>query len=130
MLDKKYDHISVEKDKYDKSNHPNIEHHFLTKELVNLNYITNEDSSSFYFDDLFNEYLNGGYSFREILGAIHYIVPRVISRNFIDDEGNEIKNKYGYFKNAMEFNFQKLNNLSKSIYPEDPNDKFWDSYEL
>ena len=118
------------KDKYDKSNHPNIEHHFLTKELVNLNYITNEDASSFYFDDLFNEYLNGGYSFRELLGAIHYIVPRVISRNFIDDEGNEIKNKYGYFKNAMEFNFQKLNNLSQSIYPEDPNDKFWDSYEL
>ena len=118
------------KDKYDKSNHPNYEHHFLTKELVNLNYITNEDASSFYFDDLFNEYLNGGYSFRELLGAIHYIVPRVISRNFIDDEGNEIKNKYGYFKNAMELNFQKLNNLSQVIYPEDPNDKFWDSYEL
>ena len=30
----------------------------------------------------------------------------------------------------MEFNFQKLNNLSKVIYPENPNDKFWDSYEL
>ena len=118
------------KDKYDKSNHQNLEHHFLTKELINLNYIDKEDVSSFYFDDLFNEYLKGGYSFREILGAMHYIVPRVISRNFIDDDGNEIKNKYGYFKNAMEFNFQKLNNLSKEIYPDDPNDKFWDSYEL
>lgn len=118
------------KDKYDKTNNLYVEHNFLTKELINLNYITNEDLSSFYFDDLFNEYINDGYSVRELLGAIHYIVPRVISRNFIDEDGNEIKNKYGYFKNAMECNFEKLNNYSKELYPEDPNDKFWDSYEL
>ena len=66
----------------------------------------------------------------ELLGAIHYIVPKVMSRNFIDEDVNEIKNKYGYFKNAMESNFNKLNNLGKELYPDDLNDKFWDDYEL
>lgn len=118
------------KDKYDKTGEPEIKHNIFTLELINMDYISKDDSSSFYFDDLFKEYLDGGYSYREIFGAIHYIVPRVVNRNFIDEDGNEIKNKYGYFKNAMECNFEKLNNYSKELYPEDPNDKFWDSYEL
>ena len=33
-------------------------------------------------------------------------------------------------KNAIEYNFNKLNNLGKELYPDDPNDKFWDDYEL
>lgn len=118
------------KDKYDKTGEPEIIHHRLTLELIKLNYIKEEDNSSFYFDDLFKEYLSNGYSYREILGAIHYIIPRVTSRNCIDEEGNEIKNKYGYFKNAMESNFRKLNSMPQELYPDDPNDKFWDDYEL
>lgn len=118
------------KDKKDKIGEPEIKHNILTYELINMDYISNDDNSSFYFDDLFNEYLKNGYSFREMLGAIHYIVPRVISRNFIDEEGNQIKNKYGYFKNAMESNFKKLNSLSEELYPDDPSDSFWDGYEL
>ena len=43
---------------------------------------------------------------------------------------DEIKNKYGYFKNAMESNFQKLNSLPQELYPDDPSDSFWDDYEL
>lgn len=117
-------------DKIDKTGEPEIKHNILTNELINMDYISNDDNSSFYFDDLFNEYLKNGYSFREMLGAVHYIVPRVISRNFIDEDGNQIKNKYGYFKNAMESNFKKLNSLSQELYPDDPSDSFWDDYEL
>ena len=117
-------------DKKDKTSESEAKHNILTNELINMDYISNDDNSSFYFDDLFNEYLKNGYSFREMLGAIHYIVPRVISRNFIDEEGNQIKNKYGYFKNAMESNFKKLNSLSEELYPDDPSDSFWDGYEL
>ena len=117
-------------DKVDKTGEPEIKHNILTNELINMDYISNDDNSSFYFDDLFNEYLKNGYSFREMLGAVHYIVPRVISRNFIDEDGNQIKNKYGYFKNAMESNFKKLNSLSQELYPDDPSDSFWDDYEL
>lgn len=93
------------KDKYDKTGEPDISHQTLTKELFKLNFIKEDDSSSFCFDELFNNYINNGYSYRELLGAIHYIVPRVISRDFIDEEGNEIKYKYGYFKNVIECNY-------------------------
>ena len=66
----------------------------------------------------------------ELLGAIHYIVPKVMSRNFIDEDVNEIKNKYGYFKNAMESNFNKLNNLGKEVWRDDVSEKCGDDAEL
>ena len=36
------------------------------------------------------------------------IIPRVINRNFKDEEGNIIENKYGYFKNSIESNIRRL----------------------
>lgn len=122
--------LKDKKDKYDKPGEPEIKHNIFTLELINMDYISINDSSSFYFDELFKEYLDAGYSYREIFGAIHYIVPRVVNRNFIDDEGNEISNKYGYFKNAMENNFKKLNSYSQELYPDDSNNSLWDNYEL
>lgn len=118
------------KDKYDKTGEPEIKHSIFTLELMRMDYLSKDDSGSFYFDELFKEYLDGGYTYREIFGAIHYIVPRVVNRNFIDDEGNEITNKYGYFKNAMESNFRKLNSYSQELYPDDPNSSLWDNFEL
>lgn len=102
----------------------------LTRELIKFNYIKESDNDTYLFDSLFKENLSNGYSHREILGAIHYIVPRVTSRNFIDEDGNEIKNKYGYFKNSMESIFAKLNSLPQELYPDDPNDPFWKDFEL
>ncbi|MCI6265743.1 MAG: helix-turn-helix domain-containing protein, partial [Erysipelotrichaceae bacterium] len=84
------------KDKYDNIDKTKIpEHHYLTKELFKLNYISDTDSSSFLFDDLFNNYLSNGFTFGNIISSIHYIVPRVVNRKFIDEDGKEIKNKYG-----------------------------------
>lgn len=37
-----------------------------------------------------------------------YIVPRVVNRKFKDEDGNVIENKFGYFKNAMNSNIDKL----------------------
>ena len=110
-------------DKLDKTSVP--EHNYLTKELIKLNYISESDSNSFLFDDLFNKYLNDGYTFGEIISSIHYIVPRVGNRKFKDEDGNEIKNKYGYFKNSFEFNISKFNNMPDELYPE-----LDDEYEL
>ena len=36
-----------------------------------------------------------------------------------DEEGYKINNKFGYFKNALESNFLKLENFKKDIYSED-----------
>ena len=114
------------KDKYDNIDKTKIpEHHYLTKELFKLNYISDTDSSSFLFDDLFNNYLSNGFTFGNIISSIHYIVPRVVNRKFIDEDGKEIKNKYGYFKNAFESNISKFNNMPDELYPEKN-----DEYEL
>lgn len=114
------------KDKYDNIDKTKIpEHHYLTKELFKLNYISDTDSSSFLFDDLFNNYLSNGFTFGNIISSIHYIVPRVVNRKFIDEDGKEIKNKYGYFKNAFESNISKFNNMPDELYSEKNDD-----YEL
>ena len=84
--------------------------------------------SSFKFDNLFNNYLADGRSYQELFSSIHYIVSRVVDRNFIDEEGNEITNRYGYFKSALESNLNKLDNLGKELYPDD--DSLWEDYEL
>jgi hypothetical protein len=112
-------------DKYDKTKNTQPEHNYLTKELLKLNYISESDSSSFLFDDLFTNYLDNGFTFGNIISSIHYIVPRVISRNFIDEDGNEIKNKYGYFKSAFESNVERFNNMPEELYSEKDED-----YEL
>lgn len=96
-----------------------IEHNVLTKELINLNYIDCKDElSSIYFDYLFSNYLLNGKTYKELFSAIHYIAPRVVERKFIDEDGNKIVNRYGYFKNAIESNFTKLENLGKDLYDE------------
>ena len=63
----------------------------------------------------------------ELFGAIHYIVPRVVSRDFIDEDGHKIANKYGYFKSSLESNFRKLENLGKEIYSDDES---WLDYDF
>lgn len=111
-------------DKLDKTgisqnNSEEVKHNILTLELINLNYISEDDATSFYYDNLFQNYLSDGHNYKELYSAIHYIVPRVMGRNFIDDEGNEITNKYGYFKNAVESNFRKFESYSQELYTDD-----------
>ena len=122
------------KDKIDKTAEAEIipdeiSHNKLTEELINLKYIDEKDQMSpFYFDNLFNEYLLAGRKYVELFSGIHYIVPRVISNGFKDENGNDIKNRFAYFKSALESNFSKLENLGKDLYPDD--DSFWKDFEI
>ena len=94
------------------------EHNRLTLELLYENYIDEFDSQIYYYDDLFEKLLEDN-SYRNLMTMIHYIVPRVISNKFKDEDGNDIKNKFGYFKNAIENSIYRFN------WPED----IYDSYE-
>ena len=122
------------KDKIDKTAEAEIipdeiSHNKLTEELINLKYIDEKDQMRpFYFDNLFNEYLLAGRKYVELFSGIHYIVPRVISNGFKDENGNDIKNRFAYFKSALESNFSKLENLGKDLYPDD--DSFWKDFEI
>lgn len=84
------------------------EHNILTLELINRGYINEEDIQVFYYDDLFKELLQDN-SYKDLVQIIHYIVPRVVNREFKDEDGNYIKNKFGYFKNAIIGNINRLN---------------------
>lgn len=107
------------KDKIDKTKSEDFEHNIFTLKLINYGFIKEDDYSSFLFDELFNQYLADGYSVRELMMSIYYIIPRIIANNYLDENGNEIVNKYGYFKNAIESNFNKLNNLGKDLYSQE-----------
>ena len=102
-------------------------HHVLTQELFNLEYITPEDNSSFLFDDLFKEYIDKKISHKKIYFAIHYIVPNVVKRNFKDDNGKDIENKYAYLKKSLDTNLNRKREYEE-LYPEDENSDFYKDF--
>ena len=85
------------------------EHNRLTLELINTKYINEDDSQIFYYDNLFENLLKDN-CYKDLMTIIHYIVPRVISRKFCDEDGSLIDNKFGYFKNSIMNNINKLLN--------------------
>ena len=45
-----------------------------------------------------------------MLIILHYIIPRVLDRNFVDENGEKIVNKFGYLKNSILNNITRLKN--------------------
>ncbi len=115
-------------DNIDKSEAPNtkkndeqIQHNILTIELIQMNYANEFDTETFYYDDLFKKYLENGKSYKQLYASINYIINKVNLRNYIDEDGNKIINRYGYLKNALEYNFNKFANMPDELYPEEKN---------
>ena len=92
------------------------EHNILTLELIERGYINETDTQIFYYDKLFEDLLSEDNSYKDLLCVIHYIVPRVVNREFKDEDGNVIENKYGYFKNSVESNLYKLKNPIENLW--------------
>lgn len=108
-------------DKYDKTESSFFvpeEHHKLTLELINENYIDEFDKDLLEYDELFKK-LQINNSYTSLVNRIHYIVPRVVNRKFKDEDNNLIENKFGYFNNAIINNINKLNNMPDELYPDD-----------
>ena len=105
------------------------EHNVLTLELVNRGYIKKTDTQIFYYDKLFEDLLSEGNSYKDLVQIIHYIISRVVNRKFKDDDGNDINNKYGYFKNAIISNINKLNYEYEDLWGEDEYDWLNDDLE-
>lgn len=95
------------------------EHNILTLELIDKGFIKKEDIQIFYYDNLFEQLIQDGNSYKDLVKIIHYIIPRVIKRNFKDEDGNEIENKFGYFKNAIISNINKLNTDIEDLWGEE-----------
>lgn len=110
--------IDIE-DKEDKTHDNEQKHNILTNELINLGYIAEDDITSFSYDKLFKQYLSEGYTYKALYTSIHYIAPRVIARNFIDENGEPIKDKYYYLKVSIDLNYLRLNSRSEGLYSEE-----------
>ena len=94
----------------------------LTKNLIKNEYIDEDDSSIFSYNELFENLLAEDNSYRDLLTISNYIISKVKSRRFQDDDGNEIKNRYGYFKNALIDNINRFNNEPVDLWNEDEYD--------
>ena len=99
-------------DKDDKTKSSNIfkdNHNYLTIDLIDRGYILKTDSQIYYYDKLFEKLLQE-HELSDLLMIIHYIIPRVLERDFNDEYGNKIENKYGYLKRSILNNIDKLKN--------------------
>ena len=103
--------IKEQTDKIDKAKNRLFEcnHNFLTIDLIDRKYITAYDTDIYNYDKLFENLLNA-YETKEILTILHYIIPRVLDRDFVDENGEKISNNFGYLKNSILNNIARLKN--------------------
>ena len=106
----------IDKEETESSFFDTEKHNRLTRELINSKYIDTYDSQITSYDKLFDNLLINN-SYQDLIKIVKYIVPRVISRGFKDENGKYITNKLGYLKNAVNSNINKLNSYS--------NDELW-----
>ncbi len=102
-------------------------HNKLTLELIERGYINEDDIQILYYDKLFNQLLEEDNSYQDLIQIIHYIVPKVVKRNFKDEDGNVIENKFGYFKNAIISNINKLNMNIEDLWGEEELEDLYNS---
>lgn len=74
----------------------------LTLNLIKKKFIDVTDTDIYYYDSLFEKLLNQGHPYKNLIIMSDYITSRIISRKFIDENGNNVENKYGFFKGAMD----------------------------
>ena len=94
------------------------ENNRLTLELIDIGYVDKEDLQLYQYDDFFEELLKDN-SYRELIRVFNYVTSKVIERDFIDEEGFEIKNKFGYLKSSMISNINRFKNMPDELYSYD-----------
>ena len=88
----------------------------LTKALIKYGYTNLEDVELLNYNKLFNKLLED-YSYEDLIIITWYIADHVVKRKFLDEEGNIIENKFGYFKSSVYNNINKvINNEIKWDY--------------
>ena len=102
-------------DNIDKTSAEEIQHNILTLELVKCGYLKEDDFLNNY-DNLFQSYLSEGYNYSQLYSSIHYVIARLKTRDYKDEYGNDITNKYGYLKASLQTNFEKFSKKEKDLW--------------
>lgn len=61
---------------------------------------------------MFEQLIEDRNEFSDLITITNYIVLKVVKRDFKDEDGKEIENKFGYFKSSIISNINKLNNCN------------------
>lgn len=85
------------------------EHNPLTLNLITRGYINEEDLQVFYYDKMYETLLEDDNSYKDLLIISDYVVNKVCKNDFKDEEGNYIKNKFGYLKESINANIRRMN---------------------
>ena len=118
------DNPSVEKDnqintnkqdKIDKEHSTNkinnkiiIDNNLILKRLIDEDYIDSDDYEIYKYDELIRELLSR-YEYSQVIKATGYIISLYKHHNSLDEDGNKIINKFGYYKESLISNLKKIN---------------------
>jgi len=83
----------------------------ITKKLIAKNFINSDDLDAYKYDNLFNELLSK-YSYKDVIMTTNYIIKMFKDNKNLDENGEKITNKFGYFKASIKNNLIKINNDS------------------
>ncbi|MDO5569015.1 MAG: hypothetical protein Q4G04_02745 [bacterium] len=85
------------------------EHNSLTLNLINRGYLNEDDIQIYYYDKMYENLLDEENSYKDLLIISDYVVNKVNNNDFKDEEGNYIRNKFGYLKEAINANIRRMN---------------------
>ena len=90
------------KDKIDKTFNP------ITNELIKRKFIDEYDLELYKYDNLFIELLDE-YDYKQVIMVTDYVISKWKDNKGLDEEENNINNKFSYFKAAVINNLIKIN---------------------
>lgn len=100
----------IENDKliYDKIQIP--KHNYITKNLlIKRKFINEDDIETFMYDALFEELIvQQQYDFKIVLLAASYVISKIKSQKFRDEDGKEIECLYAYFRSSIIWDLKRL----------------------
>ena len=95
-----------------------IENNILLKYLIKNKFINKDDLELYKYDQLLREVLSE-YNYNDIARINAYIVRAYISHKGKDEEDNNIINKFGYYKESLLNNINRLNSIDDIDWFED-----------
>ena len=95
-----------------------IENNILLKYLIKNKFINKDDLELYKYDQLLREVLSE-YNYNDIARINAYIVRAYISHKGKDENDNNIINKFGYYKESLLNNINRLNSIDDIDWSED-----------
>lgn len=112
----------IENDKliYDKIQLP--KHNYITLNLlIKRKFVKEDDIETFMYDALFEELLQQ-YDFQIIIVTASYVISRIKSNKFFDQDGHPVRNRYAYFRHSLTWNLKRLTGQIRLSWEEDDDD--------